>query len=373
MVVMSFWFTYHIPIPMANKNNKKNKKNFNKPSNYQNSNQNDKRVFFGREENIENDKEIKSDLNSDFDNNSFEESNKDNNVIILGAGKNSSISDEDFVTQASDTLFDEEVRTKSNESPYKPEPKTGFNTDSIIGALGILGIGLLIAFVIMKPNDDNVKNPIGINNDENEELQQEIDRLEKEVNLAAKDLETISGEKVVIDNNLDQTTTLDNSAKSVPKATTKTLKLNVKTDVKPEAKKTTVNSEITINNKSPQPEATSAKSTLDKNVNSKTEKKGFFQNLFNRDKNKTPNVGGSLEDPTINSENDKLNEAKIVVKSGDNVWNLLIGSGATEAEAAGIINALQNSDMTKYGITSGSADLIYPNQVLDIGGMMELI
>ena len=98
----------------------------------------------------------------------------------------------------------------------------------------------------------------------------------------------------------------------------------------------------------------------------------FFSNLFDKDEvNNTDefaNVGGTTEDTTNVNDNSPMVEGSYVVKSGDNLWDILKSSGMTNAQTADYINGLRadTAALNSAGITSGSVDLIFPGQVLNL-------
>jgi len=102
----------------------------------------------------------------------------------------------------------------------------------------------------------------------------------------------------------------------------------------------------------------------------------FFGNLFGDDDNDVPaNVGGNVEgeadvEVTDADSVEVVNDSETyTVTAGDNIWDVLITDyGYSTAEAGNAINRMRNDSSLAedFGVTSGSVDLIYPGQVLNI-------
>lgn len=88
----------------------------------------------------------------------------------------------------------------------------------------------------------------------------------------------------------------------------------------------------------------------------------------NEDSSVDSSVGGNDDESDLISDNRDDDQEQLVVRNGDSVWEILINQGLSQGQVADVINDMRtDSSMAKnFGITSGSVDLIYPGQVLNL-------
>lgn len=104
----------------------------------------------------------------------------------------------------------------------------------------------------------------------------------------------------------------------------------------------------------------------------------FIKGLFATDD--TPDIGGAgdeiVEDDADSGLDDvgvdapTVTDGQTLVEAGDTVWDILINDhGFSAAQAAGAINDMRTDTnlAESFGINSGSVDLIFPGQVLNVG------
>ena len=268
------------------------------------------------------------------------------------------------------------------------------NTDTILGAFGVLGIILLVMFAISGSANNRNAEEVVLDSDATVE---EVKLTDAEVEQTEEVLVSQENDEITLnaDGLRDGVTNLFNTTRPADNATGFT---QSDTEV---ALNGNIGDEETINDSSTgsggelrnnakveeqnvsdttdvEPEETLATTVEDEEVDiavNDDKKPGriskFFSGLFGGDNESSDNVGGSaedLDDEMNNGDNNVMAPGSYVVKSGDNLWDILRTSGMTSAQTANYINDLRGdrSAMTDAGITSGNVDLIYVGQVLNL-------
>jgi hypothetical protein len=264
------------------------------------------------------------------------------------------------------------------------------STDTVIGAFGVLGIVLLAVFAFAGSTSDQEVN-MNTADTGNEEVLVDATTADEEV--INPEVATKTEEVVVAPENDEAVLNLSDLSNRVsnifPANPDTDLTLETTTDSEVAVvDETATNStqevvidepaageDIVLESEEADTQVLDDKEVVTE-VDSSSDEPGriskFFSNLFGGDDNNDSDVGGNSEDEVDDDSVDISAEGTYVVESGDTIWDILTTDlELSNAQAATIINDMRtDSNMaSQFGVTSGSVDLIYVGQSLDLSAL----
>jgi hypothetical protein len=269
------------------------------------------------------------------------------------------------------------------------------STDTILGAFAVLGFVLLAFFAFAGPTSNSELDTSQLTQQDEDLLTTTNDELTEEEIVTLEDEDEIAvpieNDEAVLDEVTEQLTQTDLLAGVTPEEIRSGVE-NFLQGTDPSAREelidtlTSEDSEVEINvsgDEQKEVEIESEELTdeveeeLADSIEAETEidteqsRPGrvsqFFSNLFggdNEDDNDIADIGGSTEDAVNDSD---MTIDSYVVKSGDNLWNIMKTElDYTDAQAATALQNLNTGDYDDLGLTSGDEDLIFTGQTLDL-------